>query len=684
MTPPARVLHETVHGVVDLGALRILLVDDGPSDYALVARAFQREPDVHLVEVTSEEALSRALNLGEFDAVVANYGLEWMDRLRLLQAVKARRPECPVIMLVETAEEQAAADDLRADDYLVKSAAHLARLPAAVRLTVELAAERKRAREAEAEARRLIERIGPLAAREAELTEAKTFLERLTAAGPGLLFHTDPHGYATTYISPNVERLLGYAPEEFVEKPNFWLEILHPEDRARLLTRDQRAAAGEGLVMSEQRIRHKDGSYRWFYVVVNLEYNEGGSLTGRLGYAYDVTDRKLAEEAMRQAREDAERANLAKSEFLSRMSHELRTPLNAILGFGQLLQMDTLSPEHRESVDQILKAGRHVLDLINEALDIARIEAGSLRLTLDPVRLSELVHESLTLVSPLAAYRSIHFDNMVGTDGPSVLADRQRLKQVLLNLLSNAVKYSRKGDRVSLSLHEVSRRRVRLHITDTGPGIPPDKMARLFTPFERIGAERTAVEGTGLGLTLSKRLVEAMQGGLGVDSTPGQGSTFWVELNLAEENAAETGDRGGQDGAFRTPVPLTGIRRTVLYIEDNPSNLRLVERIVSRRPEIRLVSAEQGRAGFDLARERHPDLILLDLNLPDIPGDTILQWLQDDPELQPIPVVVISADAAPHQVDRLLAMGARAYLTKPLDVQRLVTILNETLLGRGG
>jgi CheY-like chemotaxis protein/nitrogen-specific signal transduction histidine kinase len=372
-------------------------------------------------------------------------------------------------------------------------------------------------------------------------------------------------------------------------------------------------------------------------------------------------------------------ASRAKSEFLSRMSHELRTPLNAILGFAQLLEMDHLTSEQQESVEQILKAGRHLLDLINEVLDIARIEAGRLVVSIESVSVKEVIQEGLDLVAPLAVARDIQLKvEAAGLSDRFIFVDRQRLKQVLLNLLSNAVKYNRPGGAVTLSYAEVKGGRLRVNVSDTGLGIPPDRLGQLFTPFERLGAEQTGIEGTGLGLALSKRLVEAMRGTMGVDSTVGRGSTFWVEfpLSVEEQPAMHRSTEGPRPAAVAEAARGAF---SVLYIEDNLSNLELIQHLLSRRPEIKLLSAMQGRLGLDLAREHRPDLILLDVHLPDIPGAEMVRLLREDLKTRDIPVVVVSADALPTQIQRLLAAGARAYLTKPLEVRKFLDVVDEVL-----
>jgi PAS domain S-box-containing protein len=442
-------------------------------------------------------------------------------------------------------------------------------------------------------------------------------------------------------------------------------------------------ATGEGPLLG-RRIEieglRRDGSE--FPVELTISPMRHGERIVFNAFLRDITERRRAEEALRAAKaeaerawEEAERASRAKSEFLSGMSHELRTPLNAILGFAQLLGIDDLGPDHGESVEQILRGGRHLLQLIDEVLDVARIEQGRLSLSIEPVHLDEVVREALDLVRPLAASANIRMWIEASQFDRHVLADRQRLKQVLMNLLSNAVKYNREGGTVTVSCEPTPGGRLRIGVADTGPGIPSEMMDRLFLPFERLGAERTAVEGTGIGLSISKRLVELMGGEIGAESEPDRGSTFWVELDPAE--APEERDMPTAEGA--STAPASAGERTVLYVEDNLPNLRLVERILARRPIVRLVAAMQGGLALELARQHRPDLILLDVHLPDIEGDEVLRRLQADPETKAIPVVTVSAEASPSKIERFLAAGARAYLTKPIDVKRFLEVVDEIL-----
>lgn len=389
----------------------------------------------------------------------------------------------------------------------------------------------------------------------------------------------------------------------------------------------------------------------------------------------------------RAARAEAEQANHAKSEFLSRMSHELRTPMNAILGFGQILEMRSLAPRDAEGVQQILKAGRHLLKLINEILEISRIEAGGLSLSIEPIGVLPVLRETLDLMQPLAQQKHVTLINQTESENEAaspggwfVMADRQRLQQVMLNLISNSIKYNREEGKVFLSVSAVTRDNsaqpnyLRIVVRDTGMGISAENQEKLFLPFERLGAEKTATEGTGIGLHLAQRLTELMHGFLGVESSPGQGSTFWIELPIAKSPTASIRHISSQ---FQSESSLLAIDRplTFLYIEDNSSNLSVMETLLEEMPQVRLLTAIQGSIGLDLARQHHPDLILLDLHLPDIQGDEVLQRLKSDPATSQIPVVMVSADATSKQIERLRTAGVAGYVTKPFDIQRLISLI---------
>jgi signal transduction histidine kinase/CheY-like chemotaxis protein len=387
-----------------------------------------------------------------------------------------------------------------------------------------------------------------------------------------------------------------------------------------------------------------------------------------------LSERELeSRAALRLAMEEAERANLAKSDFLSRMSHELRTPLNVVLGFGQILEMrDSLDEKDREAVKHILKAGDHLLELINEVLDLARIEAGRMAISPEPLDIGHLVSEALDLIQPLAQDRSVRLTADLGTCRRHVTADRQRLKQVLLNLLSNAVKYNRDGGQVAVSCVYSAEGRLRLHVKDTGPGISPGLMDRLFEPFERLGAESGHLEGTGLGLALCKQLMNLMGGAIGADSRQGQGSTFWVELAIAQPPQQDGAEPRRDQGQH---VPQSSEPRRLLLVEDNLANFKVIQALLSEREHIELLPAMTGRLGLELAREHRPDLVLLDQHLPDMTGAEVLHRLKADPETRDLPIVVVSADATPGQIRRMLALGADDYLTKPLSLPRFLEVV---------
>jgi signal transduction histidine kinase len=384
-----------------------------------------------------------------------------------------------------------------------------------------------------------------------------------------------------------------------------------------------------------------------------------------------------AQEAVRLAKEEAQRANQAKSRFLSHMSHEMRTPLAAILGFAELLRRRLDGEQEREWAQHIEDGGRHLLALINELLEVSRVEAGKLALTVEPVDVAAAVDEVLRLAEPLTVERGVTLESArPGGPVPAVLADPLRLKQVLLNLLSNAIKYNSEGGTVRVSVAATERGTVRVAVADTGAGIAPDALGKLFSPFERLGAEQGAVEGSGLGLVVTKGLVEAMGGRLDVASTLGEGTTFAFELAV-EDAAPARGVRPSQ------PRPDAAVVGDVLYIEDNRTNLQIVDSVLSDlRPGIHLRTATAGGPGAELAAQRRPDLLLLDLNLPDMQGEEVLRRLRARPETADVPIVVLSADSTSRNITRLLDTGADAYLTKPLDLPQFLEAVDRLLAAR--
>jgi PAS domain S-box-containing protein len=465
------------------------------------------------------------------------------------------------------------------------------------------------------------------------------------------------------------ERIKGYRADEVIGR-HFSIFYTpeavargHPDHELTVARRDGRFEE-EGW-----RVR-KDGTQFWASVVITALLDDAGELRGFGKVTRDMTERRRTQEAERDARDAAERASRAKTEFLSGMSHELRTPLNAVLGFAQILALDPLTSQQSEAVKQIAKAGQLLLALVDELLDISRIEAERMTVSLEPVYVGSLIAECIELIEPIAAEQHIQ---VIAPPRHAVdvyvIADQQRIKQVLMNLLSNAVKYNRTAGTVRVGT-AVGEKAVEISVSDTGLGLQPDDLGRLFTPFERLGAAESGIPGTGLGLALSKRLSELMHGTITVESTPGVGSVFSVELERTQGP-----DLDSATAAAEQEPPIS----TVLYIEDNLANLHLVETVLSRMGHIEVLTAMQGQLGIELARTHAPDLILLDLHLPDMDGEDVARVLLADDATRAIPIVVLSADAYSSVRRRLLAMGVDAYVTKPFDVAKMIELVERLL-----
>jgi CheY-like chemotaxis protein len=379
------------------------------------------------------------------------------------------------------------------------------------------------------------------------------------------------------------------------------------------------------------------------------------------------------------AKSAAEKANLAKSDFLSSMSHELRTPLNAILGFAQLMESDSPlpTPSQKESIAQILQAGWYLMELINEILDLAMIESGRLSWSLEPMALTEVMLECQTMIEPQAQKRGVRITFPMIDSPCFIKGDRTRVKQVLINLLSNAIKYNQTGGSVVVECGACGPQRIRISVRDTGAGLSPEKLAQLFQPFNRLGQEASGEEGTGIGLMVTKRLVELMGGAIGVASTVGEGSVFWIELVVAAAPQLAAGEV--EVVVASQPQIQNAALRTLLYVEDNPANLQLVEQIVARRPDMRLLSARNGTLGIELARASQPDVILMDINLPGMSGIKAMQILRADATTAHIPVVALSANAIPRDIERGLEAGFFRYLTKPIRVNEFMETLDVAL-----
>jgi PAS domain S-box-containing protein len=457
--------------------------------------------------------------------------------------------------------------------------------------------------------------------------------------------------------------------------PRYFAEIVHPDDVAAVQQAQQRALEDGGSQRVDHRVLWPDGSVRWVHLEGYAERDAAGEPRALIGTVQDVTELKQAERAMLQAKEAAEATSRAKSEFLASMSHELRTPLNSILGFAQLFGMDPGLPKKtRAQAHEIERAGQHLLSLVNDLLDLARIESGKLEIFSEPVSIKAVVSDSLAMVAPIAHERGIGLVNAGGVcEKILVQADRTRLQQVLINLLANAIKYNRPAGTVQLACR-VSEGSVRVAITDTGPGIPAHKQSRMFSAFDRLGAERGQVEGSGIGLVITRRIVEAMGGRIDFESVDGQGSTFWVEFPVTAGAMPET---------VTMPAPAMAethaARAHVLYIEDNPMNQRLMLQIFASRnyPELRV--AHTAEIGIQLARADRPALVLMDINLPGMDGYMALSALRADPKTAAVPVVAVSANAMKGDEKRGIEAGFAAYLTKPIDIPALCAVVDQLI-----
>lgn len=514
-----------------------------------------------------------------------------------------------------------------------------------------------------------------LRVRERELVDSGAFLEGVVDTVPGIIFRGRLVDGALDYVSPTAERLLGWSVASSDGRSVSWDQLIHPDDLAVLRAQSEAAREqGTEAYAVEFRARHTDGSYRWFLSNIRFLGDGTGPLAGIVGTAVDISERKAAEEALRGALEEAARASQAKSAFLSSASHELRTPLNAVLGFAQLLDRPNLPERDRESVAQIVRGGRSLLVMIDGLLELGRIESGRFTFSIEPVSVQDVVTEAVDLIRPRAAERDIRLVLPPPTEPPPmVLADRTRLVQVILSLLTNAVTYDREGGSVAVTYAPVEGDRLRLSVADTGPGITPERQATLFSPFDRHADKLQRPVGLGVGLALSARLMEAMNGSIGVESEVGVGSTFSIALPLAREAVA--GAAAGSEGA----TGLTLAETTILYVEDNLANLALVEQILQARPGTQLLAAMQGRLGLHLARQHRPRLILLDLQLPDMSGEDVLRSLREDGVTRSIPVIVLSSTPGVGGGRRLRELGAVTVLTKPLDVLAFLRAVDAAL-----
>ena len=532
------------------------------------------------------------------------------------------------------------------------------------------------------------------ARRQKALLKAGALQNAILTSANFSIIATDEKGIIQLF-NVGAERMLGYAAAEVVNKisPSDMHDPQEVMARAHALSLELTtmiAPGFEALAFKASRGIEdiyeltyicKDGSCFPAIVSITALRDDYGDIIGYLLIGTDNSVRKRVESELNKAMAAAEKANRAKTDFLSGMSHELRTPLNAVLGFAQLMESGSPAPtvSQKRNLDQILKAGWYLLELINEVLDLSLIESGKVTLSRESVSLSEVMLECRAMIEPQAHKRGVGMKFPRFETPYFISADRTRFKQVLINLLFNAIKYNKPGGAVSIEYHLSPPDSIRISVRDTGIGLTPEQLTQLFQPFNRLGKEAGAEEGTGIGLVVAKRLVELMGGDIGVDSTVGVGSVFWIELSLTAAPQLATREAEGVVVLAQPKAPDDVPLRTLLYVEDNPANLELVEQLIARRPDLRLLSAADGDLGIEFARAYQPEVILMDINLPGISGLAALKILRADPSTAHIPIIALSANAVPRDIEKAIEAGFFNYLTKPIKVNQFMDALDVAL-----
>jgi len=667
----------------------ILIIDDNPEDRAdfrrmLIAASGRTchfteaglgETGLRIIRDNQQQSMAGAI--APFDCVLLDFNLPDQNATELLGALCEANglPPCPVVVVTgwDGVQPDEGVNLLHAgaQDYIGKSWT----TPPSLCRAVENSVDRYKLQQTHALARQAL----------AKSEERYRTLFNVIDEGYcviEMIFDADNQAVDYRFLEVNnaFERQTGLA--DAVGKTI--LQLIPDIEQSWLQAYGEVALSGVP-VRREDYVQHM---HRWFDMYV---FRFGDPDKKQLGILFNnVTGRKVAEYQLQEAVAAADTANRAKSEFLSCMSHEFRTPLNSILGFAQLMQGSTPppSPAQQQSLSHVVKAGWYLLQLVNDTLDLSTIEAGRLRLSYGSVSLDDVLQECAAVMGPLADIRNLKVSYPLPNPLHLLYADPIRVKQVLLNLLSNSVKYNRKGGSISVRCSRVNGRRLRISVRDTGMGMTPHQLDHLFEVFNRLGHEHSGVVGTGIGLVMCKRLLELMDGELGVESTPGEGSNFWFELPLACSEAEDfpfASSRPAElvpelvDGVAYTETDRH-VGQTLLHVDDNPDNLELVAQLLAQRPQHRLLSATHGALGIEIARAHLPAVILLDINLPDINGIEVLKVLQADPVTAHIPVVALSANAMPREIESGLEAGFYRYVTKPIRVHEFFCSLDEALL----
>ena len=687
--------------------INILIVDDEPKNLTVLEVVLD-DPGYRLVRAESADLALLALIKEEFALIILDIRMPGMTGFELAMMIKERKKTAYVPIIFLTAyynEDQHVLEGYHtgAVDYLHKpvnpiilrsKVAVFAELyrknrecaQACQTLLAEMTMRRRAQKQLrklnDALEQRIAERTAALLTANVTLMEASERYRSVFEGSLDSIISLDKEGRFDA-ANPAMLQLTGIALDK-LKTLNF-LDICAPEQHESAKNSLRTSFSGERIIM-DTTVISASGEHRDL-VLSGVPVMVGENVVGLSCIARDMTERNLLERTLldknvelQSATSVAEKANLAKSEFLSSMSHELRTPMNAILGFAQLIDAGPPPPNPQQKlfIDHILKAGYYLLELINEILDLAKIESGNLSLSLEQVSLPDILLDCQAMSEGQAKKHGITMIFSPFTRPCLVQVDRMRLQQILANLLSNAIKYNKAGGTVEVYCFAPIPSRLRICVQDTGPGLPPELLTQLFQPFNRLGQQGGGVEGTGIGLVVCKRLVELMGGSIGVESTVGKGSLFWIEVATALAPSLDP-----PSAVFDTPAPAlspdAGPTSTLLCVEDNPANLMLVQQIMVHRPNIRMLSASNGLRGIEMARAVRPDIILLDINLPDLNGYTVLRKLADDPATANIPVVAVSANAMSHDVAKGLAAGFFRYITKPIKVPELLDTVDMAL-----
>ncbi|CAH1904049.1 Histidine kinase [Candidatus Nitrotoga sp. HW29] len=690
--------------------IRILIVDDDLVDRLACRRTLTQCLNYNFVLTeaeTGEEGL-QFVRAQKPDCILLDYHMPDMNGLEFLKELAAEIGEIPVPVMMLTGADSAsvAVEAMKrgAWDYMVKDVEreYLKLLPTVIQRVLrekEMRTEKKliedKLLQVEAKYRNLVEQI-----------PAITYIAALDETNQAL------------YISPQI-KVLGFSPAQWLETPGIHIAQIHPEDRTRVLNELIKSRANGTPLRCEYRLISRNETVFWFRDEASVVRDESGRSLFLQGILVDITESKQVEAELRQhrwrleelvakrtdelaevnkhlrqdiverkrvqaelvnAKAVAEKANLTKSNFLSSMSHELRTPLNAILGFAQLIEIGTPTPTPTQMarLKEILHGGWYLLELINEILDLATIESGNLVLSLESVSLAEVISECQAMIEPQAQQHGIQLIFPKFDSPLTVKADRTRLKQALINLLSNAIKYNREQGTVEVKCVRGTSEYVRISVQDTGEGLSPEKLTQLFQPFNRLGQENGAVEGTGIGLAVTKQVLELMGGVIRVDSTVGVGSVFWFELISATEPQLVLEECKSQELTAKTYADTQ--QYCILYFEDNSINSSLIKELIEEnRPDIHLLIAGNGNLGIELARIHLPDVILMDVTLPDMNGIQAMEILFQDPLTASIPIVALSADAMPHHILKGMEAGFFRYICKPFELNEFMFVIDEAL-----